>query len=115
MMVLIIIHAIFCVGLIFIVLIQRGRGAGLVESFAGVESMFGTKTNVFLTRATTFLAVGFFITCLALAILSIRQSKSLMTNVKPAATAEKPATEAAATATAPAPATQPAQDAPKAQ
>jgi hypothetical protein len=39
----------------------------------------------------------------------------LMTNVKPAATAEKPATEAAATATAPAPATQPAQDAPKAQ
>ena len=79
---LIIIHVTACVVLIVLVLIQRGRGAGLVESFAGVESMFGTKTSVFLTRITTIMSVIFFITCLALAVLSVRQSKSLMRGVR---------------------------------
>jgi len=82
---LIIVHVIACTGLIGIVLIQRGRGSGLVESFAGVESMFGTKTSVFLTRATTVLSIVFFVTCLSLAILSVRQSKSLLSTVKPPA------------------------------
>jgi len=84
---IIIIHVIACVILITLVLIQRGRGAGLVESFAGVESMFGTKTNVFLTRTTTIMSIVFFLTCLSLAVLSVRQSKSLMRNVRPAQTA----------------------------
>jgi len=78
---LIIIHVIACVILIGLVLIQRGRGAGLVETFAGVESMFGTKTSAFLTRITTILSIVFFITCLSLAVLSVRQSKSIMRNV----------------------------------
>ena len=88
---LIIIHVAACVVLIGLVLIQRGRGAGLVESFAGVESMFGTKTSVFLTRTTTIMSVIFFITCLALAILSVKQSKSLMLDAR----AAKPKIEAA--------------------
>ena len=79
---LIIVHVTACVVLIALVLIQRGRGAGLVESFAGVESMFGTKTSVFLTRTTTIMSVIFFLTCLALAVLSVKQSKSLMRDVK---------------------------------
>ena len=78
-----IVHSIVCFGLIVIVLVQRGRGSGLVESFQGIESMFGTKTNVFLTRSTTVLSTLFFITCLSLAVLSLRQSKSLMIDVKP--------------------------------
>ena len=78
----IIVHVTACIVLIGLVLIQRGRGAGLVESFSGVESMFGTKTSVFLTRTTTIMSVVFFITCLALAILSVRQSKSLMRDVR---------------------------------
>ena len=78
---LIVIHVTACVVLIVLVLIQRGRGAGLVESFAGVESMFGTKTSVFLTRTTTIMSIVFFITCLALAVLSVKQSKSLMRDV----------------------------------
>jgi preprotein translocase subunit SecG len=77
----IVIHVFACVVLITLVLIQRGRGAGLVESFAGVESMFGTKTSAFLTRTTTIMSVVFFMTCLALAVLSVRQSKSLMRDV----------------------------------
>ena len=79
---LIIIHVTACMVLIGLVLIQRGRGAGLVESFAGVESMFGTKTSVFLTRTTTVMSVVFFITCLALAVLSVKQSKSLMRDAR---------------------------------
>jgi len=82
---LIIIHVMVCVGLIGLVLIQRGRGSGLVESFSGVESMFGTKTNEFLTRTTTILSVIFFITCLSLAVLSVRQSRSLLRDVVPRA------------------------------
>ena len=84
MMTLIItIHVIACALLIALILIQRGRGGGLVESFSGVESMFGTKTNAFLTRTTTVLSVLFFITCLSLAVLSVKQSRSLMRNAKP--------------------------------
>ena len=79
---LIIIHVTACIVLIGLVLIQRGRGAGLVESFAGVESMFGTKTSVFLTRITTIMSIIFFMTCLVLAVLSVRQSKSLMRDVR---------------------------------
>jgi preprotein translocase subunit SecG len=90
---LIIIHVTACVVLIGLVLIQRGRGAGLVESFAGVESMFGTKTSVFLTRTTTIMSIVFFITCLSLAILSVKQSKSLIPDgrtSKPKIAAVKP-------------------------
>ncbi len=76
------IHVVICFGLIGLVLIQRGRGSGLVESFQGVESMFGTKTNAFLTRSTTILSIFFFITCLSLAVLSVRQSRSLLRNVR---------------------------------
>ncbi|MCX5698899.1 MAG: preprotein translocase subunit SecG [Candidatus Omnitrophica bacterium] len=90
---LIIIHVTACLVLIGLVLIQRGRGAGLVESFAGVESMFGTKTSVFLTRTTTIMSIIFFMTCLALAVLSVKQSKSLMRDVHTA----KPKTEAVKT------------------
>jgi preprotein translocase subunit SecG len=83
MLFIIVIHVTICIALIGLVLIQRGRGSGLVESLSGVESVFGTKTNTFLTRTTTILSILFFITCLSLAILSVRQSKSLMRDVRP--------------------------------
>lgn len=90
---IVIIHVVVCIALIGIVLIQRGRGSGLVESFSGVESMFGTKTDVFLTRTTTILSILFFFTCLSLAVLSIRQSRSLMRDVKPQVTQDRPQAE----------------------
>jgi preprotein translocase subunit SecG len=94
MSLVIFIHVIVCALLIVIILIQAGRGGGLVESFSGVESMFGTKTNAFLTRTTTVLSILFFITCLSLAFLSAKQSRSLMKNIKTEAskTEEKAAT-----------------------
>lgn len=85
------IHVIICILLIGIILVQAGRGGGLVESFSGVESMFGTKTNAFLTRTTTVLSILFFITCVSLAFLSLKQSRSLMRDLKPKAVSEQKA------------------------
>lgn len=76
------IHVIVCGLLIMIILIQAGRGGGLVEGFSGVESMFGPKTNTFLTRATSIFSVLFFVSCISLALLSARQSRSLLSDVK---------------------------------
>lgn len=84
--VVIAIHVVICVLLIAMILIQRGRGGGLVDTFSDVESMFGTKTNAFLTRATTILSTLFFITCLGLALLSARLNRSLMEDSKPTET-----------------------------
>ena len=78
MTLIIIVHVAICILLIGIILIQAGRGGGLVEGFSGVESMFGTKTSAFLARTTTVLSIIFFLTCLSLAILSARQNRSLM-------------------------------------
>ena len=76
--ILIFFHIIVCVGLILVVLVQSGRGGGLSQSFSGAESIFGTKTNSFLTRSTTVFAVAFFITCLSLTFVSKQRSKSLL-------------------------------------
>ncbi len=76
--ILIAFHVIACVVLIGIVLVQAGRGGGLTETFSGAESIFGTKTNSFLTRATTVLAILFFVTCLSLAFISKQRSRSLL-------------------------------------
>ena len=81
------IHVIVCVLLIIIILIQAGRGGGLVESLSSVESMFGTKTNALLARTTAILSTIFFITCVGLAFLSLQQSRSLMRHANPAAAA----------------------------
>lgn len=81
---IIVIHVIACALLILIVLIQQGRGGGLIDTLSSAESIFGTKTNTFLVKSTSVLAVIFFFTCLSLAFLSIQKSKSLLeTNYKP--------------------------------
>ncbi len=78
------IHVVVCFLLICIILVQSGRGGGLVESFSGMESVFGTKTSSFMTKLTSVLSVMFFLSCLALALLSVQQSRSLMSRAKPA-------------------------------
>ncbi|MFH1888791.1 MAG: preprotein translocase subunit SecG [Candidatus Omnitrophota bacterium] len=85
------VHVVVCALLIVLILIQRGRGGGLTETFSDVESMLGTKTNAFLTRTTAILSTLFFITCLSLAILSIKQSKSLMKDTKASGAEAAPA------------------------
>ncbi len=108
------IHIIACSLLIVMILIQAGRGGGLVSGFSGIESMFGTNTNTFLTKATAILSVLFFVTCLSLAVLSARKSKSIMHNApitKAQPTAATQANTAAGTSAAP----EPGQPAPESQ
>jgi preprotein translocase subunit SecG len=100
------IHITVCLLLMAIVLVQQGRGGGLVDSFSSVETMFGPKTSAFLTKATTVLSIVFFITCLSLAVLSSRQSRSLMQGAKPAAPAAAGAAAPAAASAAESPASQ---------
>ena len=75
---ILIIHSLVCVLLVVAILMQSGRGGGLTDSFAAAENMFGTKTNEFMVRATSVLAVIFVMTSLTLAHLYARRDQSLM-------------------------------------
>jgi preprotein translocase subunit SecG len=79
-------HVFVCLALILIVLLQTGKGADMGAAFGGGSSqtLFGsTGASTFLSKATTFAAVIFMITCFALAYLSAnRQSTSVMSDVK---------------------------------
>ena len=77
-----IVHILACLFLVMSILFQAGKGAGLSNIFGGggggVESIFGTKTNVFLSRVTTLCATIFILTCIGLAMLSAHRKVSLM-------------------------------------
>lgn len=75
---IIFIHAVICVLLIAIILMQPGKSGGLTDSMASAESIFGAKTNVFIIKTTAIFAAIFLVTCLGLAVLSSRKGKSLM-------------------------------------
>lgn len=74
------IHIIASLILIAVILLQAGRGGGLSESFGGssTQTLFGTKTSVFLTRATAVSAVIYIITCLTLAVMTSHKGRSLV-------------------------------------
>ncbi len=70
---LIFFHIIICIALVLIVLLQTGKGADMGATFGGGSSqtLFGsTGASTFLTKSTTFVAVAFMVTSLALAYLS---------------------------------------------
>lgn len=75
------VHIVVVIGLITIILIQRGRSGGLVEALGGVESIFGTKTSNFLVKATVTLVILFFLTSISLVYFSKQRSKSLIEKV----------------------------------
>ena len=77
-----VVHVLACLFLVMSILFQAGKGAGLSNIFGGgggVESIFGTKTNVFLSRVTTLCATIFILTCIGLAMMSAHRKVSLMT------------------------------------
>lgn len=80
--VLLVIHIIASFFLIFIILIQSGKGEGLADVFGGGSSqttIFGSRTGNFLTKATTASAIIFMITCLSLAFMSKQKGASVIT------------------------------------
>lgn len=74
------IHVVASLVLIAVILLQAGRGGGLSESFgaSSTQSILGTKTSVFLKRATAASAIIYIITCLSLAVMTSHRGRSLV-------------------------------------
>jgi preprotein translocase subunit SecG len=76
---LLVLHLIVCVMLVFVVLVQSGKGGGLAGgAFGGAtQTVFGGRgATDFITRATIVLGVVFFITSLSLALITTRSGTS---------------------------------------
>jgi preprotein translocase subunit SecG len=87
---LVIIHLIICIALIMIVLLQTGKGSEIGAVFgSSSQTLFGsTGGSTFFGKLTAGVAIVFLITSLILAGRSSRvTSESVMSGVKPAATA----------------------------
>jgi len=90
---IIIFHVIAALTLILVVLLQAGSEAGLSGGLGGgtsSDSLLGTKSNSFLTKFTSVMAVIFMISSLTLAIIASKANKSLLLQQKeiPAAVKE---------------------------
>jgi preprotein translocase subunit SecG len=74
-----IVHLFLCIGIVGLVLLQRGKGADAGAGFGAGASgtVFGARGSAsFLSRTTAVLATLFFITCLTLAYLGNTQVKT---------------------------------------
>ena len=74
------IHVLVSLVLIAVILLQAGRGGGLSDTFGGssTQTLFGTKTSLFLTRATAASAIIYILTCLSLAVMTSHRGRSLV-------------------------------------
>jgi len=84
---ILILHLMVCVMLIFIILLQRGKGAQMGAAFGGSsQTVFGAAgPATFLNKFTALLAILFMVTSLALAYLSSYQKQKSIVH-KPAVT-----------------------------
>ena len=75
---ILIIHIMLCVALVASVLLQRSEGGalGIGGGGGGGGLMSGRGAANFMTRTTAFLAVGFFITSIALSLIASGGSTS---------------------------------------
>lgn len=73
-------HVIVSLILIAVILLQAGRGGGLSESFGGsqTQTILGTKSSVFLKRATAVAAVLYILACLVLGVMTSHRGRSLV-------------------------------------
>jgi preprotein translocase subunit SecG len=111
-------HVLLCVFMIFVILLQPGKDAGMGAALGGgaATSAFGGRGAVtFLSKVTAACAGLFFLTSLGLSFVGVRSSVTSGITAKPAAPVSAPAPGTAAPAdgapagaagsTAPAPAT----------
>ncbi|MCR4295015.1 MAG: preprotein translocase subunit SecG [Elusimicrobia bacterium] len=78
------IHIFACAGMIFFVLLQTGRGAGLSMFGGGGDSLINTPSgSSFMKKITAGLAATFALTSLFLTLLSDRTGMSSVTSSVP--------------------------------
>ena len=67
---LVLLYVIACGVLVFTVLLQQGRGAGLGASLGGggSQTLFGSRTSSFITRLTAGMAAVYMILAIVLAL-----------------------------------------------
>jgi preprotein translocase subunit SecG len=70
--ILLVVHVCLALGIITLILLQRGKGASEGATFGGgASTVFGASgSSNFLSKTTAILATGFFINSLALAYLA---------------------------------------------
>jgi preprotein translocase subunit SecG len=70
--VILVVHVLGCVLLVVVVLMQSSKGGALSAAFGGSGGQIfgGRETATFLSKATQYLAILFFLTSLSLAFLS---------------------------------------------
>ena len=76
---LVIVHVFVCVVLIAVVLLQTGKRADLAGAFGGggSQTAFGARgAATFLSKATTWSAGMFMVTCILLTVMSARSVSS---------------------------------------
>lgn len=89
-------HVVACAILVLVVLLQSGRAADLAGAFggAGSQTAFGPRgAATFLSKATTFLAIIFMVTSMALAIFAGRPVATTVPPEPPPATEQTPPAE----------------------
>ena len=116
---LLVVHVIVCLGLMVTILLQSGKGGSLAGAFGvggGSQTLFGGRgAATFLTRTTQYLGAIFFVTSVALALISrgapsgpkslIQQEAQRGGRAPATAPAPVPSTAAGRPSSAPTPAT----------
>lgn len=82
-------HILVAVILVFIILLQSGRGAELGAAFGGMgQATYGRGKSTFISKFTTSMAVVFMITSLTLAFMTTERPRSSIIKEEPAAAAQ---------------------------
>ena len=93
--IVIIIHVIIALAMISLILLQQGKGAEMGASFGSgaSQTMFGSQGGMsFFTKLTGILAVAFFSTSFALAVIAKNRSSIEVNHIAPA-TVDEPVIE----------------------
>src|SRR5437868_15177661 len=99
------IHVLLCVFMIFVILLQPGKDAGMGSALGGgaATSAFGGRGAVtFLGKVTAVCAIGFFLTSLGLSFVGLKSSVASRAAAAAAAAAAKDSPKKDAPAPAPA-------------
>jgi len=112
-----IVHVFVCLVLMFVVLLQQGKGGGMGSAFGGASAQVfgGSGAGNILTRATAICAGVFMLTSVALAYMSSSGDRALRERAAAEASKvndkgtkrESPAAPSAAPSAAPAPSPSP--------